>query len=595
MGIKGIYRELGAGRRVSLAKLAADSFDTSDRPLRIAIDVAIWLFQAQAAQGGTNPAVRTLFYRLARLLGTPVQPVFVFDGLKKPAFKRNKRSGRGDAVATAQAKRLIRLFGFAIHDAPGEAEAECALLQVHGIVDAVLSEDVDTIMFGCTKTLRNWSAESTSSKTPTHVSLYDVHDQAIAGLGLGREGMVLVALMSGGDYLPEGIPGCGVKVACEAAKAGFGRSLCRLKASDDGGMLAWRDSLIHELGTNENRHFRTKHKALVVPDDFPSLEVLRYYTHPVVSQQSGLDSVRVKLQRKQELHLDALREFARETFGWDFRIGAVKFIRVLSQALLVHHMCQQREDSQQYVKRISGRREHSSTDTTQLRMAYVPLEVVPIDLSKEVEENIPFSRDGLALNSDVEYEPPSAAVEDGQGLEAAAAGGKTFDVTKPELAWVLESVVRKTIPKVFQEWEAKPAKAARQPPAKKAAGGTRALKTLSAGQKMLEQYFPIGKGPSMAHTAAAGSKAPPFGSHGRFQPPSLRNNPFRSPSPRQENFASPQTDQRRFSSHRAQSARPLCLPRRQTLDLTLARLPLTLARRLHRNFRALPRAALLKG
>ncbi len=56
-------------------------------------------------------------------------------------------------------KRLIRLFGFRAHDAPGEAEAEFALLPQRGVVDAVLSEDVDTLMFGCTRTLRSWSAE----------------------------------------------------------------------------------------------------------------------------------------------------------------------------------------------------------------------------------------------------------------------------------------------------------------------------------------------------------------------------------------------------------------------------------------------------
>lgn len=46
-----IYREIGQGKRVSLAKLASDSFVKEERPLRIAIDIAIWQFQAQAAQG----------------------------------------------------------------------------------------------------------------------------------------------------------------------------------------------------------------------------------------------------------------------------------------------------------------------------------------------------------------------------------------------------------------------------------------------------------------------------------------------------------------------------------------------------------------
>ncbi|TIC96861.1 Flap endonuclease GEN-like protein 1 [Colletotrichum higginsianum] len=257
MGIKGIYRELGTGQRISLAKLAVEKLESSGRPLRIAIDIAIWQFQAQAARGGTNPAIRTLFYRLVRLLSLGIHPIFVFDGPHKPAFKRNKRSGRGDGVATAMAKRVTRLFGFPVHDAPGEAEAECALLQQKGIVDAVLSEDVDTIMFGCTRTLRNWTAEGTrGSKTPTHVSLYDVNALLSTGTGLDREGMVLVALMSGGDYLPEGVPGCGVKLACEAAKAGFGKSLCRLKIDDDIQFEEWRAKLRHELRTNESGFFR---------------------------------------------------------------------------------------------------------------------------------------------------------------------------------------------------------------------------------------------------------------------------------------------------------------------------------------------------
>ncbi|POR32924.1 Flap endonuclease, partial [Tolypocladium paradoxum] len=529
MGIKGIYRELGPGRRVSLSKLAADSFEKENRPFRLAIDIAIWQFQTQAARGGTNPAIRTLFYRLVRLLGAPVQPIFVFDGPNKPTFKRNKRSGRGDGVATAQAKRLIRLFGYAVHDAPGEAEAECALLQRHGIVDAVLSEDVDTIMFGCTKTLRNWSAEGKSSKTPTHVSLYDVHDLNIATLGLDREGMVLVALMSGGDYLPNGIPGCGVKVACEAAKAGFGKSICRLKASDKEGIQAWRESLIHELRTNEKGYFRTKHKALTIPDDFPNLAVLRYYTHPVVSPQANLEAVQQNLDQKRDMHLDALREFTRETFDWDFRIGAIKFIRVLGQALLVHNICQEQIDGHVYVKRISGRRKHFTTDATpELRLTYVPEEVVPIDLSKEVEENISYGRDGLALNSDDEFEATTDGVDGPKG-----ANSKIFDVTKPDLAWVLEGVAKKSVPKAVQAWEeAETAKTARKSPTKKKAGGPRSKKTTGMPRGALNGFVRVTKAPNTAEVAA-GKGLEEAASPRPMRPPKQNAlHPARSPSPR---------------------------------------------------------------
>ncbi|KAL6694621.1 hypothetical protein J3F84DRAFT_377418 [Trichoderma pleuroticola] len=448
MGIKGIYRELGPGKRISLSKLASDSFVEHNRPYRLAIDIAIWQFQNQAARGGTNPAIRTLFYRLVRLLGTPIQPIFVFDGPNKPKFKRNRRSGRGDGFAAAHAKRLIRLFGFVVHDAPGEAEAECAFLQKNGIVDAVLSEDVDTIMFGCTRTLRNWSAEGKNGK-PTHVSMYDVNDLNMASLGLDREGMVLVALMSGGDYIPEGVPGCGPKVACEAAKAGFGKSLCQLRASDTEGIRQWKKSLTHELQTNESKYFRTRHKALVIPEDFPSVEVLRYYTHPVVSPESTLEVVRQRLNETREIQLDGLREFARETFNWDFRIGAIKFIRVLSEGLFVNRMYQDGVNGDSFVKKISGRRNHFSTDnTSELRLAYVPEEIVPIDISNEVEEEITYARSGLALNSDDEFGTAPDNLEDAPG-----GGGKTFDITKPELTWVLEEVTRRFAPRAVQAWE----------------------------------------------------------------------------------------------------------------------------------------------
>ncbi|KAK1595964.1 uncharacterized protein LY79DRAFT_544909 [Colletotrichum navitas] len=469
MGIKGIYRELGPGQRISLAKLATEQLENSGRPLRIAIDIAIWQFQTQAARGGTNPAIRTLFYRLLRLLSLGIQPIFIFDGPHKPAFKRNKRSGRGDGVATAMAKRVIRLFGFPLHDAPGEAEAECALLQQRGIVDAVLSEDVDTIMFGCTRTLRNWTAEGTrGAKTPTHVSLYDVDELLSAGTGLDREGMVLVALMSGGDYIPEGVPGCGVKLACEAAKAGFGKSLCRLKFDDDVELEEWRANLRDELRTNKSGFFRVRHKALSIPDEFPSRQVLRHYTHPVVSCTTTVEKLGKEVIWSRPVDVRGLRYFVEETFDWVNRIGATKLTRVLSPGLLVsklldRHMSN-RTDSQtievtgqgesDLIQRITGRRNHHSTDgIPELRVAHIPADIVGLDLSQEAAGVMTYDRQGLALNSDDEFE----AVLDG---DAEATNGRTrtkstFDPTLVELIWLPESLVKLGAPLMIEGWEEK--------------------------------------------------------------------------------------------------------------------------------------------
>lgn len=423
---------------------------------------------ADFVAGGANPAIRTLFYRLVRLLSLTITPIFVFDGPNKPAFKRGKRSrGPGDTVSVAMAKRLFKLFGFAIHDAPGEAEAECALLQQQEVVDAVLSEDVDTIMFGCTRTLRNWSAEgSRTAKTPTHVSLYDVAELRQGETGLDREGMVLVALMSGGDYIPEGVPGCGVKVACEAAKAGFGKRLCRIKRSDTAALQEWREELIRELRTNESRFFRVKHKALTIPGNFPDVEILRYYTHPVVSQTTTVERLRKDFPSKQEIDIVGLRDFAAETFDWTFKIGAIKFIRVFAPGLLVQGLMNlssqelvsddpdaRAEVESKLVKSIKSTRVHFSTDATpELRMSFIPADVVRVDLDAEEDEiTSTYGRSGLALNSDNEEEDQR---EDEEG-QSKSGPKKVFDPLQPDLTWIPETVAKLGVPLLVEDWEAR--------------------------------------------------------------------------------------------------------------------------------------------
>lgn len=57
---RSIYKEIGPGRRVALSKLAVEKFEETGRPLRIAIDTSIWLFQIQASKGMLATRLRTL-------------------------------------------------------------------------------------------------------------------------------------------------------------------------------------------------------------------------------------------------------------------------------------------------------------------------------------------------------------------------------------------------------------------------------------------------------------------------------------------------------------------------------------------------------
>jgi Holliday junction resolvase YEN1 len=445
-----------------------------------------------------------------------IHPVFVFDGPNKPPFKRNKRTGPTVAsIPEFLAKQLLKQFGFPIHLAPGEAEAECALLQREGIVDAVLSEDVDTMMFGSGMTIRNWSPEQKSAKTPTHVNVYDAVKTKNGASGLDREGMILIALMSGGDYVPEGIPGCGPKTACEAARAGFGKDLCKIRKGDTKAMQEWRERLQHELKTNESKLFKRKHGTLVIPDDFPRTDILGYYTHPAISSQAGLDKLRRSIKWDQDLDLKGLREFTLEAFGWAKLEDAKHFIRSLAPSLLVRHLRLRsevieklpvhdlrviEENEALLVKGLHGKRQHAITDnSTEIRVSFTPIDLVKIDLDAEAPDTEAEVGD-LNLNDD-DDEIEAALEVDDEGDDEGAPRKRAptkFDPCKPMRVWVLESIVKVGVPLKVQDWEASLNKPKRTAAAKETTAG--APKPKGARRAKANGDTP-GKQPSIASFA----------------------------------------------------------------------------------------------
>ena len=132
-----------------------------------------------------------------------------------------------------------------------------------------------------------------------------------------------------------GVPGCGPKTACEAARAGFGADLCKIAKRDRESIAIWKERLCHELKTNESKHFKQKHKALVIPEDFPRSDILGYYVRPVVSTDEKVERLRATLKWDQDIDVFALRTFCAEAFDWTCISGAKKFVRNLAPALLV--------------------------------------------------------------------------------------------------------------------------------------------------------------------------------------------------------------------------------------------------------------------
>jgi holliday junction resolvase GEN1/YEN1 len=458
------------------------------------------------------------------MMSLNIHPLFVFDGPNKPPFKRNKRTGPNVAsIPEFLAKQLLKHFGYPMHNAPGEAEAECALLQREGVVDAVLSEDVDTLMFGSKLTIRNWTAEN-KGKTPTHVNLYD-SEKTKTGSGLDREGMILVALMSGGDYVPQGIPGCGPKIACEAAKAGFGHDLCKLRKKERAGFVAWRERLSHELRTNESKFFRSKHVALKIPEDFPNTDILGYYTHPAVSTLEKVQELKNSLSWERDLDFAELRSFTGDAFDWRNFSGAKKFVRNLAQSLLVRELTLgQRSKRSDLVKGIHALRTHSSTDgVRELRISYTAIEVVNIDLSAE-----PPDDEFQVQQLDAE----EADVEADEQLEPLTQGAKSrpylYDPTQPEKIWIPEAFVRVGDPTGFEEWEKRLSKRATQLTSKAAAPkNTRGYKTKA---KALDRSISKGALESFVQTSKSNSHQLREGSTpcSPKSPKSTQQRPFRA-------------------------------------------------------------------
>jgi Holliday junction resolvase YEN1 len=269
------------------------------------------------------------------------------------------------------------------------------------------------------------------------------------------------------------------------------------------------------LRTNESGFFRTRHKALEIPETFPNMEILRYYTHPVVSQGATMERLKSEFPSASTVDIVGLREFSRETFDWDFKIGAVKFIRVLAPSLLVqqfleryvspesHHddlNLKEKEESA-LVRAISSKRAHFSTDATpELRISFVPANIVKLDLDREPEEEVEaFGRSGIALNSDDEFDEEAEELDAEQPKSSSVR--KPFDPLQPELIWIPETLAKLGIPLAVEDWEGKQ-RLKEQRVAAKGTRKTRAKKTdMPVGA--LDKYVKVTKNAADSATKAA--------------------------------------------------------------------------------------------
>lgn len=110
--------------------------------------------------------------------------------------------------------QVLRAEGIQYVVAPYEADAQMAYLERVGIIDGIITEDSDLLVFGCRKVL--FKLDSVSS-TITSISRDDFGSVTTADAGISLLGWTdaqfrAMAILSGCDYLPS-IPGVGLKTA----------------------------------------------------------------------------------------------------------------------------------------------------------------------------------------------------------------------------------------------------------------------------------------------------------------------------------------------------------------------------------------------
>ncbi|KAF7327349.1 XPGI domain-containing protein [Mycena kentingensis (nom. inval.)] len=248
---------------------AAQRTASTDQLYTIGID-AYNIMAACVAANPTNPA-KTFFYKLANMLYYPVQFIFVWDGSERPKEKRGHRVSATQLWGNVQ--HLVKAFGFAVWQAPGEAEAELARMAAAGIIHAVLSDDSDSLVFGATSVIR-WA------KTTDPAATIYVASEISQKLGLTLNGLVLYSILSGNDY-DAGLRGCGASMALKIATCTqLADSLVAVctSQSPEQARNSWSNTFKSWLSEN-------KKNALLGAwhPHFPSIDTLRKIISPAVS------------------------------------------------------------------------------------------------------------------------------------------------------------------------------------------------------------------------------------------------------------------------------------------------------------------------
>ena len=221
---------------------------------KVAIDASLFMYKMLINMRNANQSYLTsnngkvvshitgIFYKTANYLALNITPIYVFDG-KPPSNKGDTIKARQDRVATSKLameqatseedknnlekqtirltkehvddiKQLLELMGVSYVQAHGEAEAYASEMCRKGMVDYVVTEDMDTLAFGCPRMIRTCLDKSIKRKDI--ISIIDL-DEVLQGFEITYDEFVDLCILCGCDYC-ENIPRVGNKTAYSLIK-----------------------------------------------------------------------------------------------------------------------------------------------------------------------------------------------------------------------------------------------------------------------------------------------------------------------------------------------------------------------------------------
>jgi len=248
MTVSSLWKALdkgGSGKAVGAQQLAnptppsnAVVQHTATKPQTLAVDLSIWICESLTSFGmneqNVNPALHLVFTRTMKLLNLGINLVFVIEGKQRirdfsnneAADKfRKRRGGTAFWKACNDCQTMLELLGVPVVRAKSEGEALCALLSQRGIVDGVISNDGDCLVFGATTVYTKYSNENLDNGRVIRYDLNglyavveasddpDIVNTETGTINLSRADLISFALLTGSDLVGSGLPKVGHKKA----------------------------------------------------------------------------------------------------------------------------------------------------------------------------------------------------------------------------------------------------------------------------------------------------------------------------------------------------------------------------------------------